>query len=213
MGCSLSFYSATTNSELCKRRTGRITPACLTQRKVTFFRFRLQLKSPHFTLTNQINHVGSQAPTVFPLDRFLQHFRSGSKKKTTEQTVLDICACPGRVTKRQSAHCYSNNGRQRPTRDQSPLRGGGHRCHAPCGLRRTEPRRGRIWRDPDVSSRFRSSLLASRATDAAPPCLFRRAHARLASCEQKNVAPFAVIPQERASLEGTVQQKPGHCGC
>lgn len=36
---------------------------------------------------------------------------------------------------------------------------------------------------------------------------------RLAFREQKNVAPFSVIPQERASLEGMVQQKLGHCGC
>lgn len=39
-----------------------------------------------------------------------------------------------------------------------------------------------------------------------------RVHAWL-FCEQKNVAPFSVIPQERASLEGMVQQKLGHCGC
>lgn len=56
------------------------------------------------------------------------------------------------------------------------------------------------------------SLPAERPTRP-PLCLFHRARARLASCEQKNVAPFSVIPQERASLEGTVQQKPGHCGC
>lgn len=37
--------------------------------------------------------------------------------------------------------------------------------------------------------------------------------ARLAFREQKNGAPFSVIPQERASLEGMVQQKLGHCGC
>lgn len=52
------------------------------------------------------------------------------------------------------------------------------------------------------------SLPAEQAT-----CLFHRARARLAFCERKNVAPFSVIPQEQASLEGMVQQKLGHCGC
>lgn len=85
-----------------------------------FFQFRQRLKSPRFAPRNQINHVGLQAPTRFPLDGFLRRFRKGKQEKKPEWTVLDICACPGRVTKRQSAHCYSNNRRQRPTRDQSP---------------------------------------------------------------------------------------------
>lgn len=195
----------------------RIMSACLSQQKATFSNLGCSCPPHPIKLISS----GLRLRLCF-LWTDSSDASGGEVRKNPEQAVVDICACPGRVTKRQSAHCYSNNRRQQPTRDQFPLRGGGGRCHAPCGLRHIEPRLGRIWHDPDVSSRFRRPLLASRATNATR-CLFHRACARLrwrfvgggvhlAFCKQKNVAPFSIIPQGQASLDGMLQQKLGHCG-
>lgn len=85
-----------------------------------FFQFRLWLKSPRLVPATKLIMSGSRPPLASLWTDPSGASGRGSKKKNPEWTVLDICACPGRVTKRQSAHCYSNNRRQRPMRPAPP---------------------------------------------------------------------------------------------
>lgn len=74
---------------------------------------------------------------------------------------------------------------------QGPVLHHRRRCHAPCGPRTLKGPR-RIWRDPDVSSRFRRQLRVG------PPTWPRYLH-----------APLFVIPLALAALGGRVQEDVG----